>query len=428
MSSRLLAVQILAEILKQKITVPQAMAQESIAKKLDNLSLADKAFCYNLFMLVLRHYDKLIGFVNVLADKKPRFKKYDKSILVLLLGLVQILFLRTPLYAVQSESKKMLTRPSELANRKFIHAMLQKGENSQDEFGKHRSISAWEETWQKRYGVEQAESLWSAIYDIPPLDLQFKNESMREEFAKIFDGEVIESTGFSMRVRSNLSVEALPFYKQGQWWVQDKAAILAVELLGVQQGSRILDLCAAPGGKTVQLINKGACVVAVDRSKARIALMEENLYRLGMSCEIICSDGLAYESEQGFESILLDAPCSGSGTLRHNPELPLIKSTEILGDFSDTQLALLSHSYDELLQGGGRIIYSVCSLQEEEGESVIEKFLSSHSTAEVVPLSAELARATPCHISDGAYMRTFPSDLSDSGRLDGFFMAVIRKP
>ena len=427
MSARVIAVDILVEIFKHKQTLPQAMAVDKIAASLLIMEAKDKAFCYNMVMLVLRHYDKLMGLVVFLADKKVRFKKYDRVILTLLLGLVQILFLNTPIYAVQSESKKMLKRASELAHRKFVHAIFQQCEEKRSEFGKHRKISVWQELWQKQYGEAVAESLWQAIYEVPPLDLQFKSVEMREAFEAQFSGEVIDSHADKLRIRSDGAVADLPFYTEGQWWIQDRAAGLAAEILAVTAGERVLDLCAAPGGKTAQLANSGAKVTALDKSAEKIEILQENLKRLSFDVEIIHADVLEYEDSAGFSAILLDAPCSASGTLRHNAELPVIKSPEIIETLAESQFALLNHAYTKLLQAGGRLIYSVCSLQAEEGEAVLTRFHKAFPEAEIVPLTEKQASPLPCHIAEGKYLRTLPSDMQDKGRLDGFFLAFIRK-
>ncbi len=220
------------------------------------------------------------------------------------------------------------------------------------------------------------------------------------------------------------SVTALDGYDEGEWWVQDSAATLPARLLGGVKGKRILDLCAAPGGKTMQLVAMGAEVTALDISAPRMRRMRENLLRTRTSAKVVIADALDWTPDGEFDAILLDAPCSATGTIRRHPDLPHLKSGAVLSALTPLQDALMMRAWGWLASGGA-LVYATCSLLPEEGEARIASFLSSHPDARLDPVEP-IDGIGPEMISDGM-LRTLPCHWPDIGGLDGFFAARIRK-
>ena len=251
----------------------------------------------------------------------------------------------------------------------------------------------------------------------PPLDL-----TLREGFPHP-EGELL-ATG-SLRLRAPGQLSNLPGYAEGGWWVQDAAAALPVKLLQPQPGERILDLCAAPGGKALQLAASGADVTALDISAPRMARVEANLARTGLTASLVTADALHWQPEGLFDAILLDAPCSATGTIRRHPDLPFVKDGSELPSLIALQAALIDRSL-AWLKPGGRLVFSTCSLFPEEGEAQLAAALTRHPALTVERPALE-GVAPEWWTPEGA-LRLRPDYWADKGGMDGFFMARLRKP
>ncbi|GAB1477564.1 transcription antitermination factor NusB [Paracoccaceae bacterium] len=263
----------------------------------------------------------------------------------------------------------------------------------------------------------EAVSAMEAVFAVsPPLDLT------RRAGAEAPAGTLLP-TG-SLRLEEPGQVSALPGYDAGGWWVQDAAAALAVPLLGAVAGQRVLDLCAAPGGKTLQLATAGADVTALDISEPRLARLRENLARTGLSARVLAADALVWQPDAPFDAILLDAPCSASGTLRRHPDLPFVKDGSELPGLVALQAQLLDRALG-WLRPGGRLVYCTCSLLPEEGETQLTAALARHPGLRVVPpaiAGIEAGWITP----EGA-LRLRPDYWADQGGMDGFFMVCLTR-
>jgi 16S rRNA (cytosine967-C5)-methyltransferase len=222
----------------------------------------------------------------------------------------------------------------------------------------------------------------------------------------------------------------LPGFSEGAWWVQDAAASMPARLFGQDlAGQRIADLCAAPGGKTAQLAQAGAQVTAIDRAPARLARLRENLARLSLNADVVAADVLEFQAEP-FDAVLLDAPCSSTGTIRRHPDVPWLKTEADITALIEMQRKLLDRAV-ELTRPGGTLVYCVCSLEPEEGEQQIASLLARDERLERVPISPAEAFEHAELISSAGELRTFPFHLPDSeprwGGLDGFFAARLRR-
>ncbi len=279
-----------------------------------------------------------------------------------------------------------------------------------------RLVQAW--------GAEATGRIEAAHYAGAALDL-----TPRAEPAALADslGETLEAnvlpTG-SVRLGGSPQVSALPGYAEGAWWVQDAAAALAARALATTPGEAVLDLCAAPGGKTLQLAATGADVTAVDISAGRLAVLYENLARVGMKARVEAADGLSWSGS--YDAILLDAPCSATGTIRRHPDLPYLRDGAGLAELTALQMRMLDHAWS-LLRPGGRFVFCTCSLLPEEGEAQIAAALTRHGDMALDTAALALPGVAPGWIDPEAGLRLRPDYWPKTGGMDGFFIAALRK-
>ncbi len=253
-----------------------------------------------------------------------------------------------------------------------------------------------------------------------PLDLTAKGDPA--EVAAQTGGSLLP-TG-SVRVSDAGQVSGMPGFSDGAWWVQDAAAALPVKLLQPQAGEKILDLCAAPGGKTMQLAAAGARVTAVDDSAVRMQRVEENLARTGLSAQIAVQDAMAVTGR--FDAVLLDAPCSATGTIRRHPDLPHAKDGSEFGALIEMQSRLLDHAWT-LVAPGGRLVFCTCSLLPDEGEVQIDEALVRHPDMQVDAGARDLEGVAPAWFTPEGGLRLRPDYWPELGGMDGFYIAVLRK-
>lgn len=269
------------------------------------------------------------------------------------------------------------------------------------------------------WGRDAVAAMEEAHFAGAPLDLTARADPAAVAAAT---GGVVLPTG-SVRVAGAGQVSALPGYDSGDWWVQDAAAAVPVRLLGDVAGLSVLDLCAAPGGKTLQLAAGGADVVAVDISETRMARVVENLARTGLVARTVVSDAFAF-TDDGFDAVLLDAPCSATGTIRRHPDLPYAKDGSEFGTLIAQQEALIDHALT-LLRPGGRLVFCTCSLLPDEGEVQVEEALARHPGLRAA--TPDLPGIDPAWRTDEGGLRLRPDYWPDLGGMDGFYIAVLTK-
>jgi 16S rRNA (cytosine967-C5)-methyltransferase len=261
------------------------------------------------------------------------------------------------------------------------------------------------------HGEAIVQAIEAAHHASPPIDL-----TLKPGLAQAPEGSALP--GGSLRIDAGVQVSALAGFEAGDWWVQDAAAALPATLLAAQPGESVLDLCAAPGGKTLQLAAAGADVTALDLSEPRLKRVRDNLKRTGLSAKVICADALHWQPESPFDAVLLDAPCSATGTIRRHPDLPFVRKPADVTALTALQARMLDRALGAL-KPGGRLVYCTCSLLPDEGEDQVSAALARHPDLQVTPPPRlPFGRATP----EGGW-RTLPQDLP--GGVDGFYMALL---
>jgi 16S rRNA (cytosine967-C5)-methyltransferase len=271
------------------------------------------------------------------------------------------------------------------------------------------------------WGNEEMIAMEAAHFAGAPLDLT-PRDGDAAALAKRVGGTVLP-TG-SVRVADAGQVSAMDGYSEGVWWVQDAAAAIPAHVLAPAKGDSVLDLCAAPGGKTMQLAAMGANVTAIDVSRSRMARVEENLARVGLKADIQVADALTLEGS--YDAILLDAPCSATGTIRRHPDLPHAKDGSEFGELIDLQARILDHAWT-LLKPGGRMVFCTCSLLPDEGEVQVEEALARHGDMTVSRDALALDGVDPSWITSEGGLRLRPDYWPEAGGMDGFYIAALVK-
>ena len=271
------------------------------------------------------------------------------------------------------------------------------------------------------YGAGNVAKMEAAHYAGAPLDLTARDDP--EAVARATGGTLLP-TG-SIRLIDPGQVSAMSGFDTGDWWVQDAAAALPARILDPQPGEQVLDLCAAPGGKTLQLAAAGAQVTALDNSGKRMARVAENLRRTGLSATCVTGDALDHAGGP-YDAILLDAPCSATGTIRRHPDLPHAKDGSEIGGLIDLQAAMLAHAL-MLLKPGGRLMFCTCSLLPDEGECHVEAVLGANATVKSDRDALARPGIDPAWITSEGGLRLRPDYWGDLGGMDGFYMALLRK-
>ncbi|MEQ8345815.1 MAG: transcription antitermination factor NusB [Sneathiellaceae bacterium] len=396
----------------------------------------DRAFVRAVCMSVLRHL-RLID--RAIADRVARplrpGKAASPAIGALRLGAAQILFLDVPDHAAVHSSVALL--PPNSAFRGLVNAVLRRIAAEKEEILATETAATalpdwlWQ-SWRAAFGAERAAALSAASLAEAPLDITVKGES--GAWTGPLEAEALP--GGSLRRPSGGRVESLPGFAEGAWWVQDAAAAVPARILAdalrpgrdgadALSGCRVLEMCAAPGGKTAQLAAMGAAVTALEQDPQRVARMTGNLRRLGLAVEAVTTDATAWPDDRTFEGVLLDAPCSATGTLRRHPDILHLRRPGDLVATAALQDRLLDAAIARL-QPGGALLYCVCSLQPQEGGERIAAALVRHGDMAQVPLQAA-AYGLPPEAQAGAALLTAPDLWPALGGLDGFFMALLRR-
>jgi len=395
---------------------------------LHRLPPRDRAFVRLLVLTLLRRLGQIDAVLAHLLNRPQRLKAEVRAILRL--AAVQSLFLGTPAHAVVDSAVRLATSQRSRAFRPLVNAVLRRLTESGADLlattDPAQNTPAWlRDSWTAAYGATTARRIAAAQLQEAPLDLSLKPNLADDDWAARL--QAIRLPTGTLRRPAGGAVEDLPGYSEGAWWVQDAAAALAVRLFGDVRGRAVFDLCAAPGGKTAQLAAAGAQVTAVDHAPRRLERLRENMARLSLTADTIVADVESWRPDRPADAVLLDAPCSGTGTIRRHPDIQHLKTPHQVTALAALQARLLDHAAT-LVAPGGLLVYAVCSLQPEEAEQQVDRLLATERGFERMPLAApEIAGLSDLITTDGD-LRTLPGiSLSEQGGVDGFFIARLRR-
>jgi len=407
-ASRRAAMRLLDAVLRKGLPLEGAL--DVAARDLERAD--DRGFAHAMAAEALRRLVDLDGLIDS-ATKKP-LPDDSKARQALRLALVQALAMGTPPHAAISTILPLLDG----GPRRLVHGVFGTLMRSGAGLPEVPTLpSRIGERWERNWGVRVAEAAARLLAVPPPLDLC------------LAPGVVPEMEGVSLmpghlRLPARTAVAGLTGYGEGGWWVQDVAASIPARLLGQGSGRTALDLCAAPGGKTMQLASAGFAVTAVDESKSRLARLSENLARTGLAARIVAADVLKWKPEAPADAILLDAPCSATGIFRRHPEVLHRVRPRAIAELAEGQKAMLERAAD-WLKPGGSLVYSVCSLEPEEGEAVVEAFLRDRPDYRLDRVAAGELPET-IRVDEGI-VRILPGLFEAEGGADGFFIARFRR-
>jgi 16S rRNA (cytosine967-C5)-methyltransferase len=407
---RRVAYDVLCQVLGKKRPLDEVFNSHA---HLEKLSPKAKAFSRALVTSSLRHKGFIDHLIDGCLDKRPKGAARD-VLNIMRLGVAQLYFMHVPPHAAVNEALKLAPYAKLIQYKNLINAVLRRIDREKQDFPPEeiarKNIPDWlYESWVNAYGEETALDIAIGHLKEAPLDITPKYADEAVIWAKRLEGTVLANG--TVRTEIGGRIEELDGYGNGSWWVQDAAASHPVKMLGDIKGKTVLDLCAAPGGKTMQLSAAGAHVIAVDKSENRLKRVTENLERTKLKADLIVADLMDWQPADPVDAILLDAPCSATGTLRRHPDGLWTKKPEDIKAMGDIQ-GTLWHRASTWVKPGGSIVYCTCSLQPEEGELMLKAFLKGHANFEQV----------------GDVFRSLPSDKQENGAQDGFFAAhVIRK-
>lgn len=423
-NARLAAARAVMGVTQQRLALDVAISSPSYKE----MSARDRAFARLVAATTLRRMGQIDLALAPYLNRPPT----DFVKAVLRTGAAQLLFLGTPVHAAVGESVAVLKRARQAADARaagMANAVLRRvseaGLDAIADIPAAANLPDWlSQNWTQAYGETAMHAMAEQIMRAPPLDLSAKSHP--ERWADTLEAEVLPSG--TVRKAEIGNIMALPGFDTGDWWVQDVSAALPVHILGDLTGKTALDMCAAPGGKTLQLAAAGATVTALDRSDTRLDKVRQNLERTQLSAKCIAVDAAKWRGlrDHDFDVVLLDAPCSATGTLRRRPDVMYTKSQKDVDSLTQVQARLLLAAARQV-KDGGRLVYCTCSLQTEEGEAQIEAFLKARPDFSLNPILTLSDRGGDMGLQPDGTLRALPHFLSDKGGMDGFYIAVMKR-
>ena len=386
----------------------------------------DNAFVMMLTMTALRKMVYVKSILKTLITKKLS-KQNIIGQCALILGAVELMYMNTPDYAVINSYVNIVKAKTDKYVAGFVNAVLRKIAKQKEIFVNADKGDFFPQEFKallrKSYSSKEIEKIEKSSQNMPFLDIS----CVSAESAKKLGGKELPLGGLRLEVKGKIS--ELPDYDKGTWWVQDFSSALAIKMLGDIKDKKVLELCSAPGGKTAQLLTRGAKVTCLDVNENRLKTLRENLQRLRLLPEkIICEDGIKYleKTDEKYEIIVLDAPCSATGILRRHPEIVHTKKhTDVLSQ-AKIQKEFLDR-IDNVLLPNGVLLYCTCSLCKEEGENQINDFVKNNTAYKVVYLEKMLPDSLKKMVTKEGYIRILPHYADSFGSADGFFIACLKK-
>ena len=417
MNARIAACELVVAVLDQRRPLDEALND---TPSFTVLVGRDRAFARAIATATLRRLGGIDAVLGHFLDRPlPDTAAHGRA--MLRIGAAQLLLMDTPPHAAVGETVEAANAlPQARGFAKLINAVLRRVSREGAALLTAQSLGtdlpAWLFTrWRAAYGDATAAMIARVLQTEAPLDVSVKSHAA--EWVQKLNG-ALTPTG-SVRLAEGGSVDTLTGFSEGEWWVQDAAAALPARLLGEVRGKAVLDLCAAPGGKTLQLAAAGARVTAVDRSAERLERLRENLTRTKLGATVIARDALMLKTKEPFDAVLLDAPCTSTGTIRRHPDVAWLRRPSDIRTLTELQSRLLTHAAT-MVKSGGVLTYAVCSLEPEEGPAIAAQALQSGAWTRAPIARGEIEGADEFINADGD-LRTLPSHWQDIGGLDGFY-------
>lgn len=386
----------------------------------------DNAFITMLVLTSLRRLTYIRKILKSLITKKLSQQNITGQC-ALILGTAELLYMQTPDYAVINSYVNLVKAKTDRYVAGFVNAVLRKISRSKQEFIKNDAGEFFPQTFRTLLRRSYSAKTIAAIEKTAILEPSLDITCISKDSAAKLNGKTLPLG--TIRLTGKGKISTLPDYDKGTWWVQDFSSALAVKMLDNLQGKKVLELCAAPGGKTAQLLNAGAVVTCLDISKERLKTLQENLDRLHFSPqEIICGDALEFleTNNRAFDVVVLDAPCSATGTLRRHPEIVHLKSIDDIEKQALLQKEFLNR-VDSAVAAGGILLYCTCSLCKQEGEEQIKDFINRQKNYKIINPAPKIPPEISSVVTPEGFIRVLPHHLASFGGADGFFIACLKK-
>ena len=405
-------------------------------KGLAQLEPRDRAQVRRIVATTLRRLGEIDALLKARLDR-PISSRHTRIRNILRIGIAELVFLETPPHAAVDAAVRVSAQHRKGALKGLVNAILrrvvrdQSGEGTlphPDTPGEANTPNWLFARWNTNFGLETAEAIAASHLVEAPLDITLSRKVDPTDWAGQLEAEILPSG--SLRRTGGGRISELPGFNDGHWWIQDAAAALPARVLGNIEGQRVIDLCAAPGGKTLQLADAGAHVTAVDISNTRLGQLQENLGRTGLDADIVGADAIEWRPETPADAVLIDAPCTATGTIRRHPDIPRRRRSKDIEAVISLQQGLLAAAVD-MVRPGGTIVYAVCSLEPEEGPEQIAALCAAGAPVTITPLDpaewTDLDGLTPAAITPDGALRTLPCHWGERGGMDGFYIVRLTK-
>ncbi len=428
LQAREAALDILYNVLEKSRPLDQVLESH---KGFLSVSTRDRAFVRMLTTTTIRRLGQIDDLIRRALSKPDQVISPPMLLYILRIGVAQLAFMNTPDHAAVNTSVELTQHHNMSKKKAFVNGVLRtiarEGKNwtTRQDVPRLNTPEWILKQWIADYTLRGAIDIGEANMSEGPLDVSVRDKERLEHWADLLKASVLP-TGTLRCLEKGGLIQEKEGFKDGMWWVQDASAALPVKLFGDVSGKFVLDLCAAPGGKTMQLAAAGADVLALDRSPNRAKKIEENLKRLRLenNVRVEIADASVWSPKEALEYIILDAPCSATGTLRRHPDVVWTKTEKDMWALVDIQARLLNNAVG-MLAPGGTLIYCTCSLQKEEGERQIERLLQDNSDIKRKPVSYEEVGHIKAFVNENGDVRVLPYHLAAHGGMDGFFISRL---
>lgn len=437
LQARRTAAAILRRIVDGRVPFDALVDEANGHREFRNLESRDRALVRMIVDTALRHRGEIASALDVRLDKPLDPHTGGAISAILHVGAAQVLYLDVPDHAAvnlavsATEADKRIRNARGLVNSLLRRIARERAEILARPEAAVLNVPEWLfERWSAFYGARTAARIAEAHLHRPALDLTARSDPA--SVAEMTGGMMLPSG--TVRLENAGRVSALPGYREGLWWVQDFAAALPARLITAGPDRRVADLCAAPGGKTAQLAASGARVTAVDLSANRLKRLSGNLGRLNLEAELVRADILDWQPDEPFDAVLLDAPCTATGTIRRHPDIACLKSEDDIATLAALQARMLERAA-AWVKEGGQLVYCTCSLEPEEGEYQAARFAEAHPDFSIEPVSADEIGGLGQAVTADGFLRTLPHMSADGSSaettpatgMDGFFAARFRR-